>query len=388
MTYTNNEVASHFASSTVTQVSSPASLTSSKISPRRVATATITPRRKVTTRPPKRPLPQTRLAAQRQKLYHGGRRELNEITLDADEIQELLSEAELKRQRLARKAELARRSRQRNKCRIQQLEAEVRGLRQALGKARAERHTMLASQHAAAAGAALATRSVDVRQDLVRSLSLALPLDTVSAAALPSIIKQEHAPEHAQAHPPASGSTNGGLSEAVKSAIMARRDSLARSADSAQTVRSVAHGQTEDWPALLTRLVDILHQDGDELLVQFQHLQKTLDPCVVTHFLHWCLSHNDKFYVDPDGLWLSLMDTIRTSEQQKAELASIRAEIGHDKPVHSHLKLHMQRFKVALHNYARLSQAQLENLQSVLTPEQLAKLLVYDQPAHQNQQVS
>jgi len=209
------------------------------------------------------------------------------VSMDNIDIKHLLDEQELKRRRLARKAELARLSRRKKKVRMGDLEAEVERLNQELENAQAR---------------ASATTSRGENKQPV-------------------------------AHQPARSMLPSADDESLNVSVSAHQLAMA-----ASNPAQAAH-----LPVLSNKLLSTLTMRSHTLDTLNDASAKLTASSVSVRFLEWLLSQPDKFYMDPSGLW---NDTFRqhvsASEEQLQALLMLRVELMKQKQMEQGISARVQ----------------------------------------------
>lgn len=184
-------------------------------------------------------------------------------------------EAELKRRRLARKAELARESRKRKNGRIEELEAQV------------------------------------------LELQTQLEAKTASASSPPS------APSAAAVNTPGSPQTVLGCLEKVTIAVQqadSQLDLAIRAVVATDPSQQCSAAVRQVYESFTNKLL-LSHVLGEQARVASK-------ACLPVAFVHWVLAQSDKFYRDPSGLWSSLfMQELAATPSQLDRLLALRRSV-------------------------------------------------------------
>lgn len=186
-----------------------------------------------------------------------------------------VEEAELKRRRLARKAELARESRKRKNDRIEELQAKVLGFEQQYQSAK--NCTVVPSNKASTSN-----DDSDNKQPKTDIVLATMHVDTR-------------------------------LSQAAKAISM----TSITDASCAEVIQAF-------YGSFAARL--------QHARVLQEQAALAAQPCLFMSFVHWVLSQSDKFYTDPSGLWVSLFITdLGASQVQLDRLLALRASLDQNK---------------------------------------------------------
>lgn len=184
-------------------------------------------------------------------------------------LQELLEEADLKRKRLARKAELARLSRKRKKTRVSELEQEVQQLKVELERER--------------------TKVMELENERLKQLI---------------------------------NSSQKGNQEAVNldQCLQTKLKNICQLPTS-----------TADNKTVYSVIQDFMDTHASKNACNDVHVvgfENSLGSCVVFSFLRWIMNQNDKFYTDPSGLWFSLFtQDLKCSPAQIQKLMGFREKM-------------------------------------------------------------
>jgi len=182
-------------------------------------------------------------------------------------IQELLQEQDLKKKRLARKAELARLSRRKKKVRMVDLEDEVAKYKAELDRLKEENKRLMQEQ---------ATTSVSNKK------------------------RKKSRQEEPQPAP--------SVESAVDAILSLRGESLDNRA-----------------ATLIHEVGQAFQSQASAIDVYLKSLEKYVTPCLPIQFLDWVFSKGDKFYEDENGLFLSLFrDEMGATPEQIMKLMEIK----------------------------------------------------------------
>jgi hypothetical protein len=228
-------------------------------------------------------------------------------TVPADAIRHLLNEQNIKKQRLARKAELARLSRRRKKMKLSDLEDENRLLKNEISRLQA-------------------LRAHD--QELLARYQKEQPHIATSPA-----LKIKQQVDHSATYSP---QTSGSLAQDIVAQLEAIKKKLA-SADNVS-----------------------LNTGANPVFSQL-HL----------NFLQWILNQKDQFYEDPSGLWSSLFgqELVCTPEQLHL-LSQLREHSKTVKLNSSQLEAILDQLKLLVRSKIVVP-TQLDQIVSILSPAQL-----------------
>lgn len=236
-------------------------------------------------------------------------------------VQGLLKDQQKKKDRLARKAELARMSRKRKKTRLEELERQVSELQAELARSREE-------------------------TKIVTAKNIALTLESKGKL----------------------------VPESEKSTEKAIEDLLAQVKTNPHTDVSLEQPLSE---------VSLAHKRQiNSMENNMRSLEQALTPCLALQFLEWALtSERDQFYEEKDGLFLSLFrDQLGASQKQIELLLGLRREMQKDESKKKDQAL-LDSFRALKSNFfARgvLRQQDIfDRLRSILSPSQFTAYLQY-----------
>lgn len=269
------------------------------------------------------------------------------------ELQELMHEANLKKRRLARKAELARASRRRKKMRIVDLEDEVAALKAELMHVRSEnrRNANVAvklEQHQAQQQQKFARQQVTLNSKQI--------LKEISGAI-------------ASAFDPASQPSSAGP------ALLPGREADVRS--SMRLLGPALQARAAEATNALHNLHATIHTGvGLGSLRGAEPEAGKSESLPSTSFVDWLLVQNDAFYEDPSGLWQSLCsDELHLTPEQTNRLLSMRGAAREARQARSSAVEAMAAVEHAMQR-TREAEARVHPcLTDVLLPAQLAALL-------------
>ena len=248
----------------------------------------------------------------RKNLVVDSQKQSASLSLPPESIEELLEEADLKRKRLARKAELARVSRKRKKQRIEELEDEVADLKRQLEHERKRAKTTHEAQ-----------LKREVLQPAPSPGSIALQTEEQLTASIAAMIK---------------GSSD------------------------------------EPAPALLRGFYEAFKQKVKMNTTHLDLLSKGSRPCLPLRFVQWLMSQSDKFYSDPNGLWTSLLaQEVGATPEQLAMLGDLRGELQRSSPAPAWAEVEAaaSHFDKLLRSHMSASTQSLERFMGILSPAQL-----------------
>jgi len=237
-------------------------------------------------------------------------------------IQELLQEQDLKKKRLARKAELARQSRRNKKARMYELEHEVTKLKAEIEQLKSE-NDVLAQNSTGQPGSKRRKKTrapvTHVKDELTVEKSLA------------TLVKAD-----------------------------------------------VPHEKDVKITQLVSDLGASIKTQVTTLKTCMRSLEKDLQPCLPLQFLDWALTQRHaQFYEDGTGLFLSLFrdEMGASSEQLKQvlELKNQKQKDKNDKVKDAALLEAFRNLEKLLRDVGRLNQAEtFERLREIFTPKQIA----------------
>jgi len=258
-----------------------------------------------------------------------------------DTFRELIKEQTVKKQRLARKAELARMSRKRKKTRLTELEGEVAQLKEELERERKQRKIA-------------ADNLVAVQSQLRVNQALAAEQDLSTALSDTALME-----ENKQLH-----------------------ESLRKVMGAAPTAANATAGAQQMYQAevqrLVTDLVQVVNRKQSNTVQQVRPLQKQLTATLQLRFIEWALSQKEAFYADQSGLWNSLfVREVGLSQDQLSSIILLRQAIQQQKQIAAEMQSSFVKFNAAVAAYAQHSSANVDKFVSMFTPEQLAKFFAW-----------
>lgn len=230
-------------------------------------------------------------------------------------LEELLEEADLKRKRLARKAELARLSRKRKKTRVSELESEVAQLKEELSRERAKVTELENERLKRMISSSQGENSSTNLDDRLKAKFLELcqvPLEKASAN--PAVVQT-----------------------AVQDFVDAYKS------------KSACNG------------------------LQMAGFEKSFSSCVATNFVRWVLNQGDRFYnvENPSGLWSSLFKSdLGCSPEQLQKFLDLRTNIQGKLREWSEVETAFRKLSPLMRSYFNESAATLESFVSLMTPAQ------------------
>lgn len=287
-------------------------------------------------------------------------------------IDELLTERQQKRQRLARKAELARVSRQQKKCRLDFLEKENVELMAQLDKLRSERdsykqqvHQYRAMSPASSSHGSAGMMSPPTHHNHSSKMS---PVQSLPAPALPN----------ANASP----ISNGALSPPGNTMKVHPADDLqqlfAIFKAFGEVSRKAMDGSAGNGEAEASELMQrmlMAHKrwmsNGEQHVVASDNY---VAPLLPIRFFYWLLSHNDQFYADQDSLWHDLMvKHMGCDASQIQQVYALRDKVKKQANVARQMDSSYTKLIDLLRNHYTYAGGVLEQLRAMLTPLQLSK---------------
>lgn len=271
--------------------------------------------------------------------------------VDVDTIRELLKEQDVKKYRLARKAELARMSRKRKKMRMNDLEDEVDRLKDELE--RAHKRIKVAEDKLCEA---------QQQQQLLQQQQQAAPAPAVSApAAAPPI---QAFSSNLPFSPMMLEEENRSLHSAIRNALY-RRPSNNNDNGSEEEVKI---------PAMVDNLVNVFKKQNMNALSQLTTMRDHMEIALPLRFLEWAMHQSDKFFNDPSGLWASLCHReIGLSASQLERLMSLRCEMQSQRSSASDVEMAYNQFKSCMETHLSQAETNLARVVDIFSPEQLAK---------------
>lgn len=248
--------------------------------------------------------------------------------IDGNTIMELLKEQDVKRARLARKAELARMSRKRKKMRMQDLEREVSELRTGIEREKKLRKIAQDECKTMREKAAKAQFAAMVDNDLAKAENTHQMME-VESQQLNASLKQELKSESPNLENLKQYSL--GLKSLTQKMVMANTDHL-------NTIR------------------------------------QRIAPPMPLAFVEWVLNQRDPFYEDKSGLWNSLFHSeVGLSTEQMQQVFALRNRIRAQKSLSTEVQQAFERLQQALKGHVSQASTNMEELLGIFTPEQLAK---------------
>jgi len=267
----------------------------------------------------------------------GGFPAMSTLPLDPDTFRELVREQNMKKARLARKAELARMSRRRKKGRLSDLEVEVNNLKADLER---ERKARKAAQEQLAAAS----------QSFGRQL-----------AQQPQVVACPPIPEAPSAVP-----TETALLDEWKKLSEHLRKTLVEAATSPQALQDAAR--------LLTEMASNVKRRSAVPSTQVASMQSQMTQPLPLRFLEWVMNQKEHFYQDQSGLWQSLFHReMGLSPDQVASVLSLRAAVQTQRASAMEIQASYTSLASNLQAYGVQSGCNLDKFVSLLTPEQLCK---------------
>ena len=252
--------------------------------------------------------------------------------IDPTTIRELLKEQDVKKQRLARKAELARMSRRRKKVRLDELEDEVARLEKLLSAERDEK--------------------AELKYENER---LKEKLNSVKT--------------------PTSNTSYFSNVDASTSEVDSEMSSVLSS------IRTALHdplSQEETHKRNVDRLVSLMKKKSEVTVSHLTTLQPHLMPSLPLQFLEWAMNQNEKFYQDQNGLWATLMHReIGLSPEQIESVMELRRNMKVQRASAESVDTAYRAFSDALSLHLNQASSNMEELVRVFTPEQLAKFFMW-----------
>jgi len=259
-------------------------------------------------------------------------KECDPVALSSIQLRELMQDAALKKQRLQRKAELARISRQKKQLKMGELENQVRMLeeenRQLKAKLAACREQKQPND---------ASISQGNQQEETKNLE--------KVVELPNLITIQ----------PISVSSSS-LSSSTMTGMM-------------ETQR-----QGEEAAILVGNLAKAFQEQASNLESALKVIEQALVPCTAIQFLEWSLIQKEKFYSD-DGLFMSLFrDEMGATQQQIAQVLALRPQMQQQA---SKLKIQslidtFRAFESLFRPKGLQQQESFNLLRTIFTPNQLA----------------
>lgn len=252
-----------------------------------------------------------------------------QVNISSTEIFHLLEEQDLKRKRLARKAELARMSRKRKKMRMGDLEQENSRLQAELDRIRKHR-----------------------KQDQEQLVRQAQQL-------LDSNWEKMNVPADPQADD---------LKVAVKAVIDAHKTSSNGLSNIEET--KMAH--------LIDDVVNVVKRREISARMHLSALDETLEPCMALRFMQWAMCQSDKFFTDNNGLWSTLMQhELKVTPEQMSEILGLRPTLKQQQQTWTEVENTHRLFNTLLRQHLSNTSAHMIRLRSILTIEQMARYIAW-----------
>jgi hypothetical protein len=243
----------------------------------------------------------------------------NPTSLQSEAISQLLEEQNLKKQRLARKAELARLTRKRKNDRLSELEAEVKRLQTEVSFWK--------------------DRSTQVIE--------------ISKATKNPVVDEVVLEEERK------------LNESIQRLVLASKLNL-------NSIDQV------EMTSFVSELVEVFNKKGLTSKSKLASLETSLNPCMPLRFLNWALSQDEKFYDDPDGLWNNLFKKgVKLSDEQISQLLALRKDSKEQLENGRKIDMLYRQFKAHLNTFIFQSETNLEKLRCILSAEQLAQFFAW-----------
>jgi len=245
--------------------------------------------------------------------------------VDTDTVRELLKEQGVKKQRLARKAELARMSRKRKKSRLCDLEVEVAQLKDELDKERKARK--------------VAENCLAIAQQQARMTATPAPAQ----------------PEADQ-------------SIAAENALVEESKTLH------DQLRRQLSADSKEVPRIVSEVLNVVKRRQTQTAQQIRGLSRHMTPSLQLRFIEWALAQKDAFYADNSGLWNSLfVREVGLSQEQLATVMNFRVAMQQQRAVAQEMQTAFAKFSAAFEQHNNLANESLAKFVSVFTPEQLGK---------------
>lgn len=254
------------------------------------------------------------------------------VTVPAQKLRKLKEDAELKRKRLDRKAELARNSRRKKKQRVVELEEQVATLQMQLNDSVTRSKDMESHCHVLtvqAQNAAMQVQAANAAANDAIAQAQAAQAAASSAVTLATTAAVSSSTSAATCGSCANGKVLrpddvAGLADSIVSLtadpeckITASLQAVQRASTSGNAeLTSVALGQVSSAVSDLSKLT----QNSMDLL------DKLLVPSMPIRVLRWAMSQSDKFYADANGLWNCLLkQDCGVTARQMVQLDELRA---------------------------------------------------------------
>jgi len=210
-------------------------------------------------------------------------KECEPVPVSSTQLRELLQDAVLKKQRLQRKAELARISRQKKQIKMGELENQVRMLeeenKQLKAKLAASREQTQVIESPPVQGNQQeeTTKNLEKAMNDLTNLTIPLSSSTSSSSTIPSMMETQR--------------------------------------------------QDEEAATLVGNLAKAFQEQTCQLESALKVIEQALVPCTAIQFLEWSLIQKEKFYSD-DGLFMTLFrDEMGATPQQIAQVLALRPQI-------------------------------------------------------------
>jgi len=269
------------------------------------------------------------------------------VSVPAQKLRKLKEDAELKRKRLDRKAELARNSRRKKKQRVVELEEQVAVLQAQLADSMGrtkdlESHCQLLSMQAQDANMQLEVAN-SAANDAIQQAQVEAAAAVAAAAVSPpsvtsassctscSTIEEKGAkiifPGDVRGLTESVAQLNArGADVTITEALQALSGlGLASSPKSSKTGSSEAATNSVDQLMIAIGDVTALTKASLDLI------DRILAPSMPVRVLRWAMSQSDKFYADSNGLWISLLQQdCGVTPQQMLQLDELRANFKID----------------------------------------------------------
>lgn len=264
------------------------------------------------------------------------------VPVDPDTIRELIREQSVKKQRLARKAELARMSRKRKKTRLNDLEVEVSKLVEDLERERKQRK--------------LAQEQLAVAQHQIR-------------------VSQQQAAENELA----ASMSDAALAEEWKRLSEDLRRLTAAAAATAATAAAPATGTAApELSKVIGDLANLMKKKNSAAVHQMKNAHKYMTPALPLRFLEWVMNQKDTFYEDCSGLWNTLFaQEVGLSDEQVRAVLALRPAMQAQRAAGQEVQQLYTKLCAALQAHLAQSSQSLERLTAVLSPDQLARFLAW-----------
>lgn len=275
------------------------------------------------------------------------------VAISSSDLLHLLEEQDLKKKRLARKAELARMSRKRKKTRLADLEVEVDQLHDELERLR--------KQH---------KQDQEHLERQAQQLAMAQAASANAEARAQASIEQAMQQAHAQSQALAQAQAQ------VQAQVLAQVEAGVKK-------EKENPNQPEAREAELAQFVDkvvtvIQSREQAAQAPSNGALDDVLEPRIPLKFLQWAMSHPDKFFADPSGLWHSLFHVdLSCNPNQMADLLTLRDPIKRQVALWSELENEHKKYAGLMKEFITLAAGNLDKLRAVLTPAQYAQYLAW-----------